>query len=126
LFEGADARAITIQREQYGDTVHLFIGNRKGMYAITFMPSTITYRVYKMSRVTSPFEFDNLSNTFSLHCLITLSRRSLLDEVCFVVLPFRYAEATLSTRFTVMKLARRSFAPLLLCCTEAFLVMKLL
>jgi hypothetical protein len=28
--------------------------------------------------------------------------------VCFVVLPFRYSEATLSTRFTVMKLIRQS------------------
>jgi hypothetical protein len=26
LFEGVDERAITIQREQYGGTVHLFIG----------------------------------------------------------------------------------------------------
>jgi hypothetical protein len=26
LFEGFNARAITIQREQYGGTVHLFIG----------------------------------------------------------------------------------------------------
>jgi hypothetical protein len=50
----------------------------------------------------------------------------MLDEVCFVVLPFRYAKATLSTHFTVMKLAKRNFAPLLLCCTEAFLVMKLM
>jgi hypothetical protein len=46
--------------------------------------------------------------------------------VCFVVLPFRYTEATLPTRFTVMKLARRSFDPLLLCCTEAFQMTKLL
>jgi hypothetical protein len=45
LFEGDDARAITIQREQYEGTVHLFIGNRKGSYAITFMPSTIAYKV---------------------------------------------------------------------------------
>ena len=50
LFEGDDARAITIQREQYGGTIHLFIGNRKGSCAITFMPSMITYRVYKMSQ----------------------------------------------------------------------------
>jgi hypothetical protein len=50
LFEGDDARAITIQREQYEGTVHLFIGNRNGSYAITFMPSIITYRVYKMSQ----------------------------------------------------------------------------
>ena len=48
LFEGNDARAITIQCKQYGSTVHLFIGNRKASCVITFMPSTITYRVYKM------------------------------------------------------------------------------
>jgi hypothetical protein len=50
LFECVDAKAITIQREQYGDTVHLFIGNRKAFCVITFIPSTITYRVYKMSQ----------------------------------------------------------------------------
>jgi hypothetical protein len=49
LFEGDDAKAITIQREQYGGTVHLFIGNDKDFCVITFMPSTITYKVYKMS-----------------------------------------------------------------------------
>jgi hypothetical protein len=49
LFEGDNARAVTIQREQYGGTIHLFIGNSKGLYAITFMPSTITHRIYKMS-----------------------------------------------------------------------------
>jgi hypothetical protein len=48
LFKGDGARAITIQREQYEGTIHLFIGNRKGSCAITFMPSTITYRVCKM------------------------------------------------------------------------------
>jgi hypothetical protein len=52
LFEGDDARAITVQREQYPrkGTVHLFTGNRKGLRTITFMPSTITYRVYRMSQ----------------------------------------------------------------------------
>jgi hypothetical protein len=49
LFECDDARAITIQREQYSGTVHLFIGNRKGLCAITFIPSIITYKFYKMS-----------------------------------------------------------------------------
>jgi hypothetical protein len=29
LFEGVDVRAITIQREQYSGTVHLFIGTRR-------------------------------------------------------------------------------------------------
>jgi hypothetical protein len=33
---------ITIQREQYGGTVHIFIGNRTASYVITFTPSTIT------------------------------------------------------------------------------------
>jgi hypothetical protein len=47
LFEGDDARRITIQRDQYGGTVHLFIGNHTTLYVITFMPTTITYRVYK-------------------------------------------------------------------------------
>jgi hypothetical protein len=61
-----------------------------------------------VTRVTSLFVFNNLSNTFSLHCLIASSWRSLLDEACFVVLPFRHFEATLSTRFTVMKLVKRS------------------
>jgi hypothetical protein len=50
LFEGDDARAVTIQCKQYGDTIHLFIGNSKGSYTITFMPSTITHRIYKMSQ----------------------------------------------------------------------------
>jgi hypothetical protein len=47
LFEGDDARAITIHREQYGGTVHLFIGKSIASYVITFMPSTIANRVYK-------------------------------------------------------------------------------
>jgi hypothetical protein len=47
LFEGDDARVITIQREQYGGIVHLFIGNHTSSYVIAFMPTTITYRVYK-------------------------------------------------------------------------------
>jgi hypothetical protein len=49
LFEGNDVRVITIQREQYEGTVHLFIGNRKALCIITFIPSTITYIFYKMS-----------------------------------------------------------------------------
>jgi hypothetical protein len=44
------SKAITIQREQYAGTVHLFIGDRKALCVITFMPSTIKYRVYKMSQ----------------------------------------------------------------------------
>jgi hypothetical protein len=37
-----DARANTSQREQYGDTVHLFIGTGRSLYEITFMPFMFT------------------------------------------------------------------------------------
>jgi hypothetical protein len=38
LFEGADARVIIIQREQYGGTVHLFIGTE---VLFTYLSSVI-------------------------------------------------------------------------------------
>jgi hypothetical protein len=41
LLEGIDARAITIQHEQYGGTVHLFIGMGRSPSKNTFM--TLTY-----------------------------------------------------------------------------------
>jgi hypothetical protein len=36
-------QAITRLREQYGSTVHLFIGTRRSLCEITFMPFTINY-----------------------------------------------------------------------------------
>jgi hypothetical protein len=45
---------ITIQREQYGVTVHLFIGTRRNPWEITFMTlkihpqTTYTTKVYKV------------------------------------------------------------------------------
>jgi hypothetical protein len=38
-----DARASTSQREQYGGTVHLFIGTGRSRREITFIPFTIDY-----------------------------------------------------------------------------------
>jgi hypothetical protein len=38
----SDARVITIHREQYGVTVHLFIGTGRSLYKITFMSLTFT------------------------------------------------------------------------------------
>jgi hypothetical protein len=38
----SDARVITIQREQYGVTVHLFIGTGRSLDKITFMSVTFT------------------------------------------------------------------------------------
>jgi hypothetical protein len=37
-----DARASTSQREQYGGTVHLFIGTGRSLCEITFMPFMFT------------------------------------------------------------------------------------
>jgi hypothetical protein len=37
-----DARANTSQREQYGGTVHLFIGTGRSLCKITFMPFMFT------------------------------------------------------------------------------------
>ena len=43
LLEGVDAREITNQREQYGATVHLFIGTGRSPGKSTFMSLTFTY-----------------------------------------------------------------------------------
>jgi hypothetical protein len=37
-----DAQASTSQREQYGGTVHLFIGTGRSLWEITFMSFTFT------------------------------------------------------------------------------------
>jgi hypothetical protein len=37
-----DARVNTSQREQYGGTIHLFIGTGRSLYKITFMPFLFT------------------------------------------------------------------------------------
>jgi hypothetical protein len=37
-----DARVNTSQRPQYGATVHLFIGTRRSLCEITFMPMAFT------------------------------------------------------------------------------------
>jgi hypothetical protein len=37
-----DARVNTSQREQYRDTIHLFIGTGHSLYEITFMPFMFT------------------------------------------------------------------------------------
>jgi hypothetical protein len=40
-----DARMNTSQREQYGVTVHLFIGTGRSLCGITFMPLTFTFNL---------------------------------------------------------------------------------
>jgi hypothetical protein len=41
LLEGVDMRVITIQREQYSATIHLFIGTERSPSKITFMTFNI-------------------------------------------------------------------------------------
>ena len=43
LLEGVDVRVITIQCEQYGATIQLFIGTRRSPGKSTFMSLTFTY-----------------------------------------------------------------------------------
>jgi hypothetical protein len=50
LLEDKGVNAVIIQREQYEDTVHLFIDNRIASYNITFISSKIMYKVYKCHR----------------------------------------------------------------------------
>jgi hypothetical protein len=45
-----DARANTSQREQYGGTVHLFIGTGRSLCKITFMPSMFTIDLRTIQR----------------------------------------------------------------------------
>ena len=62
LFEGDDARAITIQREQYGGIVHLFIGTGRSSGKITFMvPICIHNHNINHQGLTSLFLFGSAS-----------------------------------------------------------------
>jgi hypothetical protein len=45
-----DARASTSQREQYGGTVHLFIGTGRSLHKITFMPFIFTIDLITICR----------------------------------------------------------------------------
>jgi hypothetical protein len=89
LFEGVDARAITIQREQYGGTVHLFIGTGCSPSKNTFMTLTCTQNSnINHQGLTSIFLFDSAS---CLTFVATLSRscRSSAIASTFVVVAFR-------------------------------------
>jgi hypothetical protein len=67
-----DARVITIQREQYVVTIHLFIGTRRSLDKITFMSLTFTVD-HKAScqGLSSLFSFRSVS---SFTIVIVLSR----------------------------------------------------
>jgi hypothetical protein len=77
LFEGVDAIAITIQREQYGGTVHLLIGTGRSPGRITFTTLICTHdHNINYHRLTSLFFLDstscfNLCHHFKLKLLIS-------------------------------------------------------
>jgi hypothetical protein len=72
-----DARASTSQREQYGGTVHLFIGTRRSLCKITFMPFIFTIDIRTIYRgLNSLFLFKSvpfllLSRSFLAHSFRT-------------------------------------------------------
>jgi hypothetical protein len=58
---GCDARANTSQREQYGGTVHLFIGTGRNLCEITFMPFMFTIDLITIYRgLDSLFPFNSV------------------------------------------------------------------
>ena len=70
----SDARVITIQREQYDVTVHLFIGTGHSLDKITFMSLTFTVDHKASCRgLSSLFSFRSVS---SFTIILVLSRSS--------------------------------------------------
>jgi hypothetical protein len=70
----SDARVITIQREQYGVTIHLFIDTGHSLDKITFMSLTFTVDHKASCRgLSSLFSFRSVS---SFTIIIVLSRSS--------------------------------------------------
>jgi hypothetical protein len=71
---GSDASMITIQREQYGVTVHLFIGTGRSLDKITFMSPTFTIDHKASYRgLSSLFSFRSVS---SFTIILVLSQSS--------------------------------------------------
>jgi hypothetical protein len=57
-----DAKASTSQREQYGGTVHLFIGTGRSLCKITFMPFMFSIDIRTIYRgLDSLFPFKSVS-----------------------------------------------------------------
>ena len=90
LIEGVDARAITIQREQYGGIVYLFIGTGRSPSKNTFMTLTYTHnRNMNRQGLASLFLFDPTS---CLTLVVTLSRSYYSSAIAsaFIVITLGY------------------------------------
>jgi hypothetical protein len=89
LFEGVDARAITIQREQYGDSIHLFIGMGRSPSKNTFMTLTYSHNHdIKHQGLASIFLFGSTS-CLTFVAALSRSRRSSAAASAFVVIGLR-------------------------------------
>jgi hypothetical protein len=89
LIEGVDARAITVQREQYGGSVHLFIGMRHSLSKNTFMTLTYSHnRDIKHQGLASLFLFSSAS-CFTFVVALCRSCRPSAAALAFAVVGLR-------------------------------------
>jgi hypothetical protein len=95
LFEGDDVRAVTIEREQYEGTVHLFISIGHSPSKNTFMTSAYTYNPnIKHQGLTSLFLFDSalcltFVTTLSRTCSPSSFPHIFIVALVFVLVAFR-------------------------------------
>jgi hypothetical protein len=90
-----DARVSTSQREQYGGTVHLFIGTGRSLCKITFIPFMFTidlriiYRGLDSLFFFKSVPFSALSRSFSVRSFGTDSTfvPTMLFILCIVLIP---------------------------------------
>jgi hypothetical protein len=89
MIEGVDARAITIQHEQYRGTVHLFIGTGRSLSKNTFMTLTYTHnRNINPQRLASLFLFGSAS-CLTFVAALSRSCSSSAIALAFIVVAFR-------------------------------------
>jgi hypothetical protein len=75
---GVTQKRMQNQREQYGDTVHLFIGARHSPYEITFMPFTFDNKSIVIYRgLNSLFIFKSVSFSATRPKLFSLTSSTL-------------------------------------------------
>ena len=88
-------RAITIQREQYGATIHLFIGTGRSLDEITFMSLTFTVNHEANYRgIDSLFPFKSVSPFTSLMCWVEAPSATSSELACPLFKPHLYTTHT--------------------------------
>jgi hypothetical protein len=93
------------QREQYGDTVHLFIGTGHNPYKITFMPFTLDNNSIVICRgLNSLFIFKSVS-LFAATPKLSCSNLRRYINLCIILV---YCDADLSPKIPVHTLYSRN------------------